>query len=243
MTEAEWLKSTDPKPLLEFLRGKASDRQLRLSVFACVRRLWDLVPTEPLRRAIETSERHADGLADDRELGSSVTNANRARPKGSGLARAAYDAARYSPSDGVHWDSVTMHMARAAASSAVRNVPPSAYSYFEGEKLITVEIPMNPSRQAWNARHDAEYSSQCDLIRDIIGNPFCSVITDTSLLSPSVVSLAETIDNERAFDRMPELADALEATGGKNKDILEHCRGPGPHVRGCWVVDLLLGKR
>jgi hypothetical protein len=46
----------------------------------------------------------------------------------------------------------------------------------------------------------------------------------------------------RAFERMPELADALAEAGSGNEDILSHCRGPGPHVRGCWVVDLVLGK-
>jgi hypothetical protein len=62
-------------------------------------------------------------------------------------------------------------------------------------------------------------------------------------LSETVVALATGIDAERAFDRMPILADALEEAGCDNADVLDHCRGPGPHVRGCWVVDLLLGKK
>jgi len=48
---------------------------------------------------------------------------------------------------------------------------------------------------------------------------------------------------ERAFDRMPILADALEEAGCDSCDALTHCRGPGPHIRGCWVVDLILGKQ
>ncbi|SRR5579871_339609 len=61
--------------------------------------------------------------------------------------------------------------------------------------------------------------------------------------SSNVVSLAQAIYDERAFNRMPILADALEDAGCTNADVLNHCRKPGEHVRGCWVVDLLLGKQ
>ena len=50
------------------------------------------------------------------------------------------------------------------------------------------------------------------------------------------------IDDDRAFDRLPVLADALQDAGCDNADILTHCRSGGEHVRGCWVLDLLLGK-
>lgn len=60
--------------------------------------------------------------------------------------------------------------------------------------------------------------------------------------SETVLALAAGIYAEGAFDRLPILADALEEAGCDNTDILAHCRGPGPHVRGCWVVDLILGK-
>ena len=83
---------------------------------------------------------------------------------------------------------------------------------------------------------------ECILIRDIFGNPFRPVVPNPSYLVPAVLELARGIYQERAFDRMPDLADALENAGCTNADILEHCRGPGPHVRGCWVVDLILGK-
>jgi hypothetical protein len=56
------------------------------------------------------------------------------------------------------------------------------------------------------------------------------------------VAVARTIYQERAFERMPELAEALEAAGCYDAEILGHCRAPGPHVRGCWVVDAILGK-
>src|SRR5581483_3527580 len=82
----------------------------------------------------------------------------------------------------------------------------------------------------------------CDLLREIFGNPFRPVTVNSTWLTSNVISLAQTIYDERAFDRMPILADALEDAGCTNAEILQHCRQPGEHVRGCWVVDLLLGK-
>jgi hypothetical protein len=61
--------------------------------------------------------------------------------------------------------------------------------------------------------------------------------------SSTVVSLAQSIYTDRTFDRLPILADALEDAGCTNQDILNHCRQPGEHVRGCWVVDLLTGRK
>jgi hypothetical protein len=80
------------------------------------------------------------------------------------------------------------------------------------------------------------------LLRELLGNPFRAVAVDSRWQSEAVVALATGIYTERAFDRMPILADALEDAGCDNADILAHCRGDGPHVRGCWVVDLILGK-
>src|SRR5262249_30299121 len=82
---------------------------------------------------------------------------------------------------------------------------------------------------------------QVALLRDIVGNPFRSVAVDL-WNGATVVHLALAIYDDRAFDRLPILAAALEAAGCTDQDILAHCRGGGEHVRGCWVVDLLLGK-
>jgi hypothetical protein len=78
--------------------------------------------------------------------------------------------------------------------------------------------------------------------RDIFGNPFRPVTFDSRWQTETVVVLATGIYTDCAFDRMPILADALEEAGCDNADILNHCRGEGPHVRGCWVVDMVLGK-
>ena len=81
-----------------------------------------------------------------------------------------------------------------------------------------------------------------ETVRCVLGNPFRPVEVDSTWLTSDVLLLAGGIYDERAFDRMPILADALQDTGCANDDVLNHCRGDGPHVRGCWVVDLLLGK-
>ncbi|MCE9560796.1 MAG: hypothetical protein K8U57_01950 [Planctomycetes bacterium] len=80
-------------------------------------------------------------------------------------------------------------------------------------------------------------------LRDIFGNPFHPVALDPSWLTPTVVRLAEHIYHKRAFDQMPILADALQDAGCDNADLLNHCRQPGEHVRGCWVVDMLTGRK
>jgi hypothetical protein len=88
----------------------------------------------------------------------------------------------------------------------------------------------------------AEQVVQATLLRDIFGNPFRPAALDPAWRTETVLALARGIYEERAFDRMPILADALQDAGCTDEDVLSHCRGPGPHARGCWVVDLVLGK-
>ena len=83
----------------------------------------------------------------------------------------------------------------------------------------------------------------CALLRETFGNPFRRIKPNRGWLTPGVLALARGIYDERAFDRMPILADALRDAGCSEEQILGHCRGPGPHVRGCWVVDLVLGMK
>jgi hypothetical protein len=89
---------------------------------------------------------------------------------------------------------------------------------------------------------DQELRSQAHLLRDIFGNPFRPVAFAPAWRTDTAVSLARQMYESRDFSAMPILADALQDAGCDNAEILDHCRGPGPHVRGCWVVDLVLGK-
>jgi hypothetical protein len=99
--------------------------------------------------------------------------------------------------------------------------------------------------EMWWARSVLEDAYRVVLLHDIFGNPFRQVAAASSWLAwndRTVTKLAQASYDERRFKSLPILADALEDAGCDNADILAHCRDPGPHVRGCWVVDLLLAK-
>jgi hypothetical protein len=80
------------------------------------------------------------------------------------------------------------------------------------------------------------------LARDIFGNPLRPFPFNHSWRTSTVLALVQQMYDSRDFSTMPILADALQDAGCDNADILNHCRGPGSHVRGCFVVDKLLGK-
>jgi hypothetical protein len=80
-------------------------------------------------------------------------------------------------------------------------------------------------------------------LREVFYDPLRWVNLEPRWCSSAVVGLAQAIDADRAFDRLPLLADALEEAGCDDRVVLDHCRGPGPHARGCWVVDLLRKRK
>jgi hypothetical protein len=241
MTEAEWLACTDPKPMLEFLRGKASNRKLRLFACACCRRQWPCLTDERSRNAVEVAERFADGLATDED-----------RKRASHAAQMAWDASLDAATPPV--DSPETQAAVQVAIDAARfwvwNIEVAAGIVSDVlHKLAYVAsvdvadacvkfVSQTPSKQVAGV----ELAAQASLLRCIINNPFHATKLDSSSRAPSILHLASVIHEERAFDRLPILADALEEAGCQNADILTHCRSSGPHVRGCWVIDLLLGK-
>jgi hypothetical protein len=120
-----------------------------------------------------------------------------------------------------------------------------------GERACWYAANSDAARAAGNAarsaRHGAadplaEGAAQADLLREIFGNPFQTVALSRSWLTPAVEELARAMYAQRDFSRMPELAAALEQAGCTASPVLAHCRAGPPHVRGCWVIDLLLGK-
>lgn len=217
MTETEWFACTDPQPMLAFLRGKVSDRKLRLFACACCRRIWHVITDS--RHAVELAERYADGQASLAELEDAREEAELiwSDPEfGEDVARQhsfrGYSTLWCSDDDAAE---VTQYCVQMAAEAAARP----------------------------NDLDNPERAVQCDLLRCIFRNPFRPMTIDQSWQTGTVVFLAQAIYADRAFDRMGILADALEESGCTNPDILSHCRGPGPHTRGCWVVDLILGKK
>jgi hypothetical protein len=89
----------------------------------------------------------------------------------------------------------------------------------------------------------SEQAGQSDIIRDIFCNPFRPVTFDPPWRSDTAVAIARQMYESRDFFAMPVFADALQDAGCDSADILDHCRGSGQHVRGCWVVDLILGRK
>jgi hypothetical protein len=204
--------------LLQYLTEEPKDRKLRLLACACCRGIWDLLQDERSRKAVETSERYADGLASKKDL---ATARVAARAVGPYAAERAVWYATTRPA----WHGVTevMHKARSAAA---------------GRRAM-------PRGAAW----DEETLSHSALIHDLFGNPFRPVTLDPSWPTSTVVLLARAAYDERQLpsgyldlDQLAVLADALEEAGCSGHPVLEHLRGPGPHVRGCWAVDLILAK-
>jgi hypothetical protein len=117
----------------------------------------------------------------------------------------------------------------------------AAYSTLEkrvgGAVNSTWRWARRPGEDWW-----AMQKEQADLFRCIFGNPFRPVALIPAWLTLPVINIALTIYDERRFCDMPVLADALQDACCDNEEILAHCRQTGEHVRGCWVVDLLLGK-
>jgi hypothetical protein len=107
-------------------------------------------------------------------------------------------------------------------------------------QMVGKKTQHEPLAGRMKGAYPEEEEAQSKLIRCIFGNPFRRITLSPSWLTATVHSLATGIYTEKAFDRMPVLADALQDAGCANEDILNHCRQPGEHCRGCWVVDLLL---
>ena len=215
MTEAEWLACADPTPMLEFLRGKASDRKLRLFAVACCRSVWHLLTDKRSGNAIEVAEKFADGEATGEAMRMAWAEAVTAAKTAMWVARQAEGEAK----------TPTENEARAAWEAAWGAKQTAGFVIKEGGAI---------AKKAW--------PEQADFFHDIFGNSFHSISFDPAWQTLTVKHLAQTIYTDRTFDQMPILADDLEKAGCDNQEILGHCRGPGPHVRGCWVVDLVLGK-
>jgi hypothetical protein len=118
--------------------------------------------------------------------------------------------------------------------------------YFD---LNVLSNTMGAAAESRMRREAAECRAQTPILRDIFGNPFRPVAASPAWQTPQVVALAQAAYDQRLLPaghldpaRLSVLADALEEAGCANADLLGHLRGPGSHVRGCHVIDLVLGK-
>ena len=232
MTVDKWLACTDSVPMLEYAIGRLPARKVRL--FACClgRMFWDLLEDKRSRKAVVVAERFADGLATERDRRAAETAAETA-------SRRLYKEADPTMDEGSEASLVlrAAYLATHVTREEPFGVRTTAGSYYLLDRFAEASFISGRARPL-----NVAYRVQADLLRDITGNIFRPVVLDRGALPPLAAPMAETMYEERCFDDMPILADAHEDAGCDNADILAHCRGPGPHVRGCWVVDLLLGK-
>jgi hypothetical protein len=206
MTEAEWLACKDPDVMLALLRGRASDRKLRLFAVA----YW---------RLLDQRRHEVVSIAQARGSGLPIRSPSAHERE--------FDEAMETLADG--------------------ELPP--FPLFPGadeDPFVLANCALEAGchgKWMWKQGSITHYEVEAALLREVFGPlPFRPVTSASAWQTSTVTALAQAIYDDRAFDRLPILADALEDAGCTNQDILNHCRQPGEHVRGCWAVDLLLGK-
>lgn len=225
MTENDWLACDDPARMLDDLGLAVDGRKLRLYVCACCRRLRQHLHDERSRQALEVAERYAEGACSRDELAVARTAAEQAAGKGLwylGWYSAGREAVagRHCVKEGSA--EATAVLAYAAAREDVRSA-------------LRWVIP-------WAEALSLKRPEQAALVRDLFGVPNRRVHIEPDWLAWNdgcVVQLARSIHDERDFGELPVLADALLDAGCQDNFILDHCRSPEKHARGCWVVDAL----
>jgi hypothetical protein len=214
-SRVHWPTCTDPQPMLALLRGKISHRKARLYAAACCRHAWEALPEGPCRRAVEVAELLAEGLAGRPERLAASEALSQARPSAPGA----------------------RHAARAASAILAQRLRP------------LLRAPGHAARGLDDQPRRANLSRQVALLRDLFDNPFAPAALSPDWLTPDVCALAESAYRERLLPsgeldpaRLGVLADALEEAGADGA-VLDHLRSAGLHVRGCFLVDFLTGRR
>lgn len=236
VTEVQWIFSENANDMYRCLREqhsvtrrKAGKRKSRLFGCACARWFWDKMTDPRSRAAVEYAERFADGEADLAGL-AAVRD---------GAQKASSDIYIQALQSGTFQERRADVEAAQAAFSVVADDRPDSGVY--------LHWAMRTSVGDEGATHYREWRDQqlklSLLLREIFGNPFRPITFAPAWRTDTAVSLARQMYSARDFSAMPILADALQDAGCANEDVLEHCRDAGRvHVRGCWVVDLVLGK-
>jgi hypothetical protein len=221
VTDAEWQASTDSVAMLQAVCGRATERKLRLFACALGRLVWDRLPDGLLREVVEAGEQAADRLITDDNRQAYIDRLY--APWGKGERPATwFGGPPWGQETRDDWALfLTAKMAVAPGQVLARLL--EGLGIQEGSRLTGVQQP--------------------GLLRDIVGpSPSGPPAFSPGWRTAEAVALAEHIYQDRAFDRLCELADILAAAECTDAEVLGHCRSEGPHARGCWVVDLVLGK-
>jgi hypothetical protein len=252
MTEQEWLTSRDFLKLAFFVEveKQGSQRKLRLLTCALCRAVRQAFEDSSAPRAVEVSERYADGLASEDELKfarevaletfgrlhaeehppgmiRSCTFCFKGRAEAAASMCAGHVASVVAIGNNLFKASLGLPSDRGLLGELV------GFGFGVLKAVVLRQHPTPRDRKGWPFM---------GIFHEIFGNPFCPPSLDGGWLNETVVSLAQAIYGQRAFDQMPILGDAMEEAGCSDATMLNHCRQSGEHFRGCWVVDSLLGK-
>ncbi len=247
MSEWDWITGTNPRVLLSFLRGRISERKRRLFACACCRLVRHLLIDERSWEAVLLAERYADGLATVAELSEAADVANQIHLDMDDRVRRLAAEAAFRCTVDYPEELWQLDHAWSDAALATEGYEIERTSNLSSEDTARM---LDSWAEAWGGSGEpvgwTDVNSEAEMatiLRDIFGNPFRPVTFNPAWRSSDVVALARGIYDDRAFDRMPILADALQDAGSDNDDVLNHCRDTNqPHARGCWVVDLILDK-
>lgn len=238
MTEADWLAASEAGPMTSYLevahrilQFKAGRRRARLLACAWCRPLLAYLPGEWPGAIVALVERFADGLISkaDLALARQVATENASR-----VTTEVWEAMRASAPGHSAPKSLMLAM---WAATALQMLPLES----SAAMFSNIVFPL------WSAsRHEPSLPNRCEAIREVFGNPFRPARPAPAWLrhnDGAARRLAATIYDTGAYAEAPVLADALEDAGCEDQAILGHLRGGGPHVRGCWVIDLMRGQR
>jgi hypothetical protein len=226
-TEKKWKLCIEPQWMLWFLGEAATARKVRLFICACCRRAWHLVKDKRLKALLPLLEDLADGKLTDREREQ---------------AREVADSVRY-PKPTNAQQCLGIEFRDAMGKKYYVGAGFGEYSAGLFGEFAACAFGYAAKDSAFGKAKKAERKMQATLVREIFGNPFRRVKFNPAWRTTDVKLLAQGIYEEHAFDRMPILADALQDAGCASEDILNHLRDPqAAHVRGCWALDLVLGK-
>jgi len=230
VTEHEWQKTTVPDLLMREVQASRSERKSRLVSVAIARRAAWAECDPQFRHALDVAERHADGKADVSEVESAISGAD---------------------SSGVMFATNLLKNLFKPVPQWVSKLTASGVAHFavpESERVSDedgVEIPGEYSPEGevvYRTARACELIEHCRLVREVFGNPFRPVGIEPSWLTSTVLAMARELYESRDFVAMPILGDALQDAGCDCDDLLNHLRGNGPHHRGCWALDLFVGK-
>ena len=237
---ADWHTKRSPEVLLKLVSDtRGYTRRLRLFGCACARQVWHLLPTDA-RSAVQISERLAEGRATAIDMrAAAVRLVWAAVTPGQIAAHAAGYASCGVPGPAPPgFGEVLSYDPRQAARLAAQAAATEAI----GPAPVG---PVAPDwwQDAWNTAYDTAREIQADYVRDIFPPPGYTPQLHPDWLTSTVLALARQMDESDDFSAVPILADALQDAGCDIEAMLQCSRVPGNvHVRGNWVVDLVLGR-